>query len=146
MEIKFKKLTKTAKAPKRMHLYDAGFDLTLDSYEYDTKGNFVCHSGIAIEIPYGYVGLLFPRSSIAATGALLTNSVGVIDPNYRGEVMAKFKTSFDALPYKIGHRFCQLIILPFPKVKYIDVDGDDLSETERGEGGYGSTNEDDAQE
>ena len=138
MEIKFKKLTKTAKAPKRMHRHDAGFDLTLDSFEYDKKGNLVCHSGIAVEIPDGYVGLLFPRSSIAELGIWLTNSVGVIDSNYRGDIMAKFKMSFNAAPYKVGDRFCQLIVMPYPKVTYVD--SDELSKTDRGAGGYGSTN------
>lgn len=94
--------------------------------------------GLAVEIPEGYVGLVFPRSSNAKKDLLLSNSVGVIDSGYRGEIMAKFKT-LRPLPqmYKVGERFAQLIIMPIPDIEWEEAEK--LSDSERGTGGYGSS-------
>ena len=95
--------------------------------------------------------LLFPRSSNRKTEAYLTNSVGVIDSGYRGEVMACFKRRDNDVfpehkdtfiiehqaPYKVGDRFAQLMIVPYPQIEFEEAD--ELSNTERGAGGYGST-------
>jgi len=94
-------------------------------------------TGIAVEIPPGHVGLIFPRSSIFHTGLILTNSVGVIDSGYRGEIKAVFKAPGHYDIYRIGERIGQLVIVPIPDVEYEEAD--ELSETERGTGGYGST-------
>jgi len=133
------KLIEDGKIPVKMHKTDAGFDCYARSVRFDTTKNQVVYDlGFAIEIPRGYVGLIFPRSSVCKQDLLLTNSVGVIDSDYRGEVSAVFfatKPSFKR--YEVGDRVCQLIIMPYPKVELKAVDV--LSETERGNGGYGST-------
>lgn len=145
MIIKFKKLEENAVTPYRGTDYSAGYDLTATSRFEDEHGNIVYGTGIAMEIPEGYVGLVFPRSSISKKGISLANCVGVIDADYRGEITAKFK---GALPinrmnpnpidcYKVGERICQIVIVPFVNVRWDEVD--ELSNTKRGTGGYGST-------
>ena len=137
MKINIKKLSSLAVSPWKAHLTDAGFDLYATSKHYDENGNVVYGCGLAFEIPEGYMGLVFPRSSNARTSLLLSNSVGVIDSGYRGEVTAKFKKLYPGEECKIGERFAQLIILPIPSVVFNLVD--ELSDSERGTGGYGST-------
>ena len=139
MKIKIKKLNPLAILPTKAHSTDAGFDLYATSKTYDENGNAVYGCGLAVEIPEGYMGLVFPRSSNARTQLLLSNSVGVIDSGYRGEVTAKFKSlspSHDA-EYKIGERFAQLIVMPIPAVEFEEAE--ELSDSERGTGGYGSS-------
>lgn len=143
MEVKFKRLSDKAVLPIRAHKGDAGLDLTCTSI--NTAINecgqiiLVYHTGLAVEIPEGYVGLLFPRSSIYKKSITLTNSVGVIDSGYRGEIMAVFRTTTDVVPsiYKEGERFCQLVIMPIPEFDVIETDT--LSNSERSEGGFGSS-------
>ena len=137
MKINIKKLNPLAILPTKAHSTDAGFDLYATSKTYDEDGNVVYGCGLAFEIPEGYMGLVFPRSSNAKKSLLLSNSVGVIDAGYRGEVTAKFKKLYPGEEYKIGERFAQLIILPIPSVVFNLVD--ELSDSERGTGGYGST-------
>lgn len=146
MEVKIKRLSEDAVIPSYAHDTDAGLDFTATSYEY--KEDIDCHvfgTGLALEIPEGHVGLIFPRSSNRKTDVYLTNSVGVVDAGYRGEVMASFKNR-DFEPnviaqlrkgYEIGDRIFQMIILPYPKIKFVEVE--ELSSTDRGEGGHGST-------
>ena len=138
MKVRFKKINKNAIAPFQKHATDAGWDLSV--LEYSIKGDTVSYdSGLAVEIPVGYVGLLFPRSSIANTALFMSNSVGVIDSDYRGTIKAKFNLlDNDGDIYDYGDRFCQLIIMPFPQIEWEL--SDELSDTERGVGGYGSTN------
>ena len=127
----------TAKMPTKAHKSDAGFDLYV-SRTSEKNGCLVCHSDVAFEIPEGYVGLVFPRSSIANTGLMLTNSVGVIDSCYRGDVMCKFrKTGLYAHNYEHGDRFAQIVIMPYPEIEFVEAD--ELSESDRGTGGYGSS-------
>ena len=141
MEVKIKKLNAKAIIPKYAKPGDAGLDLTAINYTYDYKhDNHVYGTGLAIEIPRGFVGLIFPRSSNRKTKAFMTNHVGVIDSGYRGEIMITFKNrSVNHLrrPYEEGDRVAQLIIMPYPEIQFVEVD--ELSETERGEGGHGST-------
>lgn len=147
MEVKIKKLHPKAVIPKRAHDTDAGFDLVAVSKDFDKHGNVVYGFGLAFEIPQGYAGLIFPRSSNAAKEITLTNSVGVVDSGYRGEVTAKFKPLMTfkgmhyppsaPLIYEVGDRVAQLIIMPIPDVEFIETN--DLTESERGSGGYGST-------
>lgn len=139
MKIKFRKLSDNAVTPKRAHATDAGLDLTAANVNTDLDGNFVYGTGIAVEIPTGFVGLVFPRSSVAGVGLALTNCVGVIDSGYRGEVMMKFRPHGRGVchPYKVGDRVGQLIVLPYPEVEIEQAE--QLSESERGEGGYGSS-------
>jgi dUTP pyrophosphatase len=135
MKVKIKKLKEKAVIPAYAKPGDAGMDLTALSIKQEA--DYVTYgSGLAVEIPEGHVGLLFPRSSVWKTGMLLSNCVGVIDSGYRGEVMAKFHAPKGPL-YAEGDRFAQLIIMPYPQIEFEVVE--ELSETERGEGGYGST-------
>ena len=141
MKIKIKKLHKNAIIPTCAKNGDAGMDLVATSESYDEFGNIVYGTGLSFEIPKGYVGLLFPRSSNSKKDLILSNSVGVLDSGYRGEVMFKFKFSncdYSENTYEIGDRIGQLIILPYPQIKFEEVE--DLSKTERGYGGFGSTN------
>lgn len=140
MKLKFKKLTDDAVTPKYSKHGDAGMDLVAISHETDGKDNHIYGTGIAVEIPEGYVGLIFPRSSNRKTFAYMTNHVGVIDSGYRGEIFVTFKNRdmIDQVrPYSPGNKIAQLIILPYPIIELEEVD--ELSSTERGEGGHGST-------
>lgn len=140
LEIKFKKLNPNAELPKYANNGDAGLDLKAISREYSKELEcFVYGTGLSVEIPEGYVGLLFPRSSIRKYGLALTNCVGVIDSSYRGEIMATFRPQNSGNPeiYKVGDKICQLIIMPYPIIKPIEAT--ELSETERGENGHGSS-------
>lgn len=148
MKIKIKKLHPDAVIPSYAKDGDAGLDLTAVSKSYDDNGNVVYGVGLAFEIPKGFVGLLFPRSSNAKKDLLLSNSVGVLDSGYRGEVLFKYKriatesvikTVFfsNHHNYEIGDRIGQLIVLPYPEIVIEEVD--ELSDSERGSGGYGST-------
>lgn len=145
MEIKFKKLDPRAVAPTRVHNTDAGFDLTATriTTELNECGQLILvyHTDLAFEIPEGYFGMLVSRSSIFKKSLSLTNCAGIIDSGYRGEVMGKFRSTTDVVPavFKEGERFAQLIILPLPEVNMVE--SDILSESDRGENGYGSTGE-----
>jgi len=138
---KFKKLHEDAVTPTYSKKGDGCVDLHCVSYVLNEQTNQVTYStGISLEIPSGYVGLVFPRSSIRRTVLELSNSVGVIDSGYRGEIMATFNVNTgtnQSTIYENGERICQLMILPYPKIKFTEVT--DLSETDRGEGGFGST-------
>lgn len=144
MEVKFKKLSDKAVTPTYAYDGDAGLDLTATNIhsEVNECGQFVLiyHTDLSIEIPKGYVGLVFPRSSIAKKSLVLTNCVGVIDSNYRGEILAKFKnTTGDSVPavYPIGAKIAQLIIMPYPTINLVE--SNELSDTDRGTGGFGSS-------
>ena len=137
MKVRFKKLVPEAVIPTRAHPTDAGFDLTCTIVMYG--GDRIAYgTGIAVEIPKGYVGLIFPRSSIYKKDLLLSNAVGVVDSGYRGEVMLKFRSiGTEEEVYEVGDRIGQLIILPYPEIEFEEVD--ELSDSDRGTGGYGST-------
>jgi dUTP pyrophosphatase len=143
MKVKIKKLHADAVVPSYAKPGDAGMDLTATSRTFDEHGNVVYGVGLAIEIPEGYVGLIFPRSSNAKTDLYLTNHVGVVDSGYRGEIMFKFRKSDviknfqEARLYHVGERVGQLMIIPYPQIELEEVE--ELSSTERGNGGYGST-------
>lgn len=172
MKVKIKKLSDDAVIPSYSKVGDAGMDLVATSRIFDKYGNVEYGTGLAMEIPEGYVGLLFPRSSICKQDLALSNAVGVLDSCYRGEIKFKFKPTlsymefgatddpygtyedsdtFDfvgisggiekdcanASIYNIGDRIGQLIIMPYPNIEFEEVD--ELSSTNRGEGGFGST-------
>jgi dUTP pyrophosphatase len=137
--VKIKKLHENAVIPSYSKVGDAGMDLTITSIISETKEDVTYGFGIALEIPRGYVGLVFPRSSVRKYDLLLTNSVGVIDSGYRGEIQATFKKTNgqDSFKYNTGERGGQIIIMPHPNIELIEFK--DLSSSERGEGGFGST-------
>lgn len=139
MKVKIKKVYENAKLPTKAHPTDAGWDLYAITKSYDDCYNVVYGTGIAMEIPKGYVGLIFPRSSNAKKDLLLSNSVGCIDSGYRGEISAKFKiTEKEATrEYSLGDRIAQLIIIPYPEIEWELTT--DLSDSDRGQGAYGSS-------
>lgn len=155
--LKFKKLNYTehdkdgntttvssnATLPTQAHAGDAGYELvaTRMTQELDDAGKVVLvyHTDLAVEIPEGYVGLFCMRSSVYKRSLVLTNGTGIIDSNYRGELTGKFKITTDALPrvYQSGEVFAQLVIVPYYSATPEFVE--ERSITERGENGYGST-------
>ncbi len=144
MDVKIKKMHKDAVIPKYAKAGDAGLDLTAVTKEFEVNEAgqklLVYDTGLAFELPAGHVGLLFPRSSIAKTGLILSNAVGVLDENYRGTVKAKFR--IDGRPtkkssYNVGDRIMQLIIVPYPSINFVE--SEELSSSERGTGGFGSS-------
>ena len=164
MKVKIKRLHKNAVIPKYANVGDAGMDLTAVSVWGDEYGNVCYGTGLAFEIPEGYVGLVFARSSNCKTNLDLSNAVGVIDSGYRGEVTLKFRITHNVSSYiqflwqryitkrnplnvrintlgfnryEVGDRVGQIIILPYPSIEFEEVE--ELSKTERGKGGYGST-------
>ena len=142
MKVKIKKLSPNVVIPTYAKSGDAGMDMVATKIISDTLDSITYGTDIAVEIPEGFVGLVFPRSSIRKTNLHLSNSVGVIDSGYRGEIQATFKkiqgVSNESLEnYKIGDRICQIMIIPHPVIEFEEVE--ELSNTERGEGGFGST-------
>ena len=152
MQVKIKKLNPNAVIPSYAKSGDAGMDLVATSIIKDTPEQITYGMGIALEIPEGFVGLIFPRSSVRKTGLQLSNSVGVIDSGYRGELQATFNKLFGTERmydetkntedtsinfYKVGDRIAQIMIIPYPPIEFMEVD--ELSDSERGEGGFGST-------
>ena len=136
--LKFKKLVESAKVPNKATSGSNGFDLTATSKEWhDEFQAYVYGTGVAIEIPKGYVGLLFPRSSVRKYTLTMTNCVGIIDSDYRGEIMATFRpvSKYEGKVYNVGDKICQLVIVPSPEFEIEEVD--ELSETERGTKGHG---------
>ena len=138
MVIKTKKIRENAVIPTYAKQGDAAVDLYAAYTERDKYGNHVYFTGLCIEIPSGFVGLLYPRSSVSKTSMALANSVGVVDSGYRGEIMFKYRQTGEPNPiYRVGDRVGQLMIIPYPEIEFIEAD--ELSTTERGEGGFGST-------
>jgi len=137
--VKVKKLDSSAVVPTYSKVGDAGMDLTITREIENTTFSVSYGFGIAMEIPKGFVGLIFPRSSIRNQDLILSNCVGVIDSGYRGELQATFKKTngLDSIKYKVGERGAQIVILPYPTIYMTEVP--ELSNTERGTGGFGST-------
>jgi dUTP pyrophosphatase len=162
MVVKIKKLHENAVIPKYAKHGDAGMDLVAISRELiQSKGDadFVEYkTGLSIEIPEGYVGLVFPRSSNTKKDMTLGNSVGVIDSGYRGEICFRYKIDgtyndaslekecaicisddykYTQFIHEVGDKIGQIIIMPYPLVEFEEVE--ELSSTNRGYGGFGSS-------
>lgn len=142
MKVNLKKTHPDAVLPTYGKPGDAGMDLTAVSIVSETAYQIVYDTGIAVEIPEGFVGLVFPRSSIRKTDLVLANSVGVIDSGYRGSIQATFlkinnPNHIRNEDYKVCDRIVQLMIIPHPFIEFKEVT--ELSNTERGTGGHGST-------
>lgn len=142
-QLKFKKLSEAAILPRKANPADAGFDITaIDKFYNSSVSCWEYSTGLAVEIPEGYVGLLFPRSSIYKIDLSLSNSVGVVDANYRGEVKFMFKETVMGeysvgRRYNIGDRIGQLIVIPLPQFEPVFVD--ELDNTNDRGGGFGSS-------
>lgn len=143
MEIKFKRLSDKAVTPVKATVGSAAFDLTCTNIttEINEGGELILvfHTDLAIEIPEGYFGLLCMRSSVSKKTLSMCNACGIVDSDYRGEITGKFRTTTSTIPsvYKPQERFAQLLILPISDVTFTEAS--ELSVTDRGEGGYGST-------
>jgi len=136
MQVKIKKLCDHAVIPTYAKPGDGGMDMTCTTvnvtdayYEYET--------GLSMEIPEGFVGLLFPRSSNSKYALLLCNSVGVIDAGYRGPINFRYKHVGSGARYNVGDRVGQIMIVPRPEVTFVEAE--ELSDTVRGSDGFGST-------
>ena len=135
--VKIKKIHPDAVIPKYAKLGDAGMDVVAISKKEFIGSKYIEYeTGLSLEVPEGYVCLIFPRSSISNKDLLLCNSVGVLDSGYRGELIFRFK-KFGEDVYEVGDRIGQIMIIPYPNVEIQEVD--ELNESARGEGGWGST-------
>ena len=139
MKLKVKKVRENATLPTYATKGSAAFDLTICHREIFMSGTMKVYFGLAFEIPDGYVGVIAPRSSITNTSFLLANSPCVIDSDYRGEVSAVFDRVRDngSIHYRVGERAAQMLIVPIVQCDLEEVE--ELSQTDRGAGGYGST-------
>lgn len=141
MIVYFKKIHPDAVTPTKAHPSDAAFDLVAVSAAWNESMTFMEYgTGICLEIPIGHVGLIFQRSSVSNVSQILSNCVGVIDSGYRGEIKFRFKDLINGVPqrrYAVGEKIGQLIILPIPHVEIVE--SDNLSESDRGNSGFGST-------
>ena len=142
MEVKIKRLNDNAIIPKYGTKFAAGADLynlDVEDVEILPGETALIHTGISMEIPVGYVGLIFARSGLATKRGLApANKVGVIDSDYRGEIMVALH-NHSGVEQKIaaGERVAQLVVAPFLKAEYEEAE--ELSQTVRGVGGFGST-------
>ena len=163
MNVNIKKLSEDAVVPQYAKPGDAGMDVIATSVEVTDK--FIEYgTGLAFEVPEGYVMLIFPRSSVSKYDLSLANAVGVLDSGYRGELKLRFKRNYiikhfgdnktleksafehrisptemlicDKI-YEIGDKVGQIMIIPYPQIEFNEVK--ELSETERGAGGFGSS-------
>ena len=123
--------------------FSAGADLKVKADKeivVKPRESIEVHTGVYLEIPQGYVGLLFVRSSFGKKGLMLKNSVGVIDSDYRGEVIAQvINNSKEDIVLVDGERFVQIVVVPCLSLKDNIEIVDELEDTERGTGGFGST-------
>lgn len=137
LTVKIKKLDNQAVVPERATELSAGYDLTVISCE-EKKDCFIYGTGLAMEIPRGWTGYIFPRSSIYKKNLSLANSIGVIDADYRGEIKVIMRKQGRTKEYyQIGDKVAQIIFMPVFEIEFKEKD--ELSDTARGAGGLGST-------
>jgi dUTP pyrophosphatase len=141
LKVRFKKKDESSKLPVKGSLNAACYDVYAHSIKVERPDKIIVGLGFMTEIPPGFKGTLVPRSSISKTNWFLANSMGIIDADYRGEWMMVLRTTgsviYDALPFEIGERCGQIY---FEKVGDIEMEEvDELSDTARGTGGFGST-------
>jgi dUTP pyrophosphatase len=149
MEVLFKKIDKDAKVPQQATSGSAGWDFYTTRIEVDFIDDkhvyVVGYTGIAVEVPKGYFLGLFVRSGVSKKGFSLANSVGVVDSDYRGEIVFHFRGFLKEMArscVELLHKEClnrpvQGILIPYKDMKFVEVE--ELSETKRGSGGFGST-------
>lgn len=143
LKVNIKKIHKNAVIPTYSKVGDCGMDLTAIAMELNYLYKYIEYdTGLGIELPKGYVGLIFPRSSISNKMLSLCNSTGILDENYRGSIKLRMRYNDTILSphkehYGIGDRIGQLIIMPYPKIEFNEVS--ELNETNRGDKGFGSS-------
>lgn len=150
MKLKFKRLHMNAEIPKQGTEFSGGWDVTSTNIEKEAEDFVVCKLGFALEIPNGYKLTLVPRSSLTKTKWILQNTPGLGDSDYRGEYQYRFRAlplcgtlinnsfEYPEFPYKEGERIGQIYLEEVIPLEFEEVD--ELSDTSRGEGGFGSTN------
>jgi deoxyuridine 5'-triphosphate nucleotidohydrolase len=149
---KFRRTLPDAVIPGKTHGSDVGYDLTVVSLVKEefaggmrSRSRRLYDSGIQLEIPYGYYIEVVPRSSFSKTGWMLSNSVGIIDPSYRGNLLVSITQVLDdehCLPIQLPFRGFQLIVRRQEHMRFVELDPldvDALGQTARGDGGFGST-------
>lgn len=135
MKIKIKRLHSEAKIPSYANQGDAGMDVFAISKE--EKEKFIEYgTGLSFELPSDHVMLVFPRSSISNKDLILSNHVGILDSGYRGELKLRFRKTGNDI-YNVGDKIGQIMVVPFPKIDFEEKEN--LSESSRGQGGFGST-------
>ena len=140
MIVKIKKLNDSAVIPQYSTEGSTAMDVTAISERIEVTpdyGYIEYGTGLAFEIPKEYYMDIRPRSSISNTGMILANSPGTLDSDYKGELRLRFKWIKGTKKYNIGDRIGQIMILPYPTIEFEEVE--ELSTTERGDGGFGST-------
>ena len=142
LKVKFKKMASNVKLPVKGSSHAACYDVFAHSITFDNSGNAVIGFGFKTEIPNGYKGIIVPRSGFTKHKWLMNNNLGVIDSDYRGEWMMKIKPfdqpiSESFLPFGVGDRCAQIYFEQVLDVQFEEVD--ELSNTDRAEGGFGST-------
>jgi dUTP pyrophosphatase len=138
MQIKIKRLKKDVALPTYAKLGDAAMDVVATSenvVEANDHGYIEYGTGLAFELPEGYYMDIRPRSSISNTGMILANGCGVLDQGFTGELKLRFKWIKGTKKYNVGDRVAQIMIKPYPFIEWLEVD--ELSKTERNEGGFG---------
>tara|TARA_R110000868_G_scaffold79778_5_gene226874 strand:+ start:3626 stop:4114 length:489 start_codon:yes stop_codon:yes gene_type:complete len=140
--VQFKKLDEKAVIPTYANIGDVGADLTATSVNHvpatiEEAAYYEYGTGLAMKIPEGYGGFIFPRSSVSKKDLFLANAVGVIDPSYTGEIKLRFKYKTNPKLYEVGERIGQLVILPIPTINFSEVS--ELPITSRGNNGFGSS-------
>lgn len=146
IDIKFKKLRENAIIPRRGDEFAGGWDVFASEIEQKAPNYVIVKLGFALEFPTDYKLMLVPRSSLTKTNWYLPNSPGLGDPSYRGEYQMRFRCvpiimnrslTYDEFPFKIGDRVGQIFLSGITEIDFIQTDI--LSESTRGEGGFGST-------
>lgn len=140
IDVKIRKVHPDAVIPFRAHVTDAGMDVTAISMEM-TEDYVEYDTGLQFQLPEGYAMLIFPRSSNSKKDLLLCNSVGILDAGYTGNLKLRFKLTTEGYTEKIynpGDKVGQIMIIPYPEINFIETEV--FNETERGDGGFGSTN------
>jgi dUTP pyrophosphatase len=140
IDVKIRKVHPDAVIPFRAHATDAGMDVTAISMEM-TEDYVEYDTGLQFQLPEGYAMLIFPRSSNSKKALLLCNSVGILDAGYTGNLKLRFKLTTEGYTEKIynpGDKVGQIMIIPYPEINFIETEV--FNETERGDGGFGSTN------
>ena len=140
IDVKIRKVHPDAVIPFRAHATDAGMDVTAISMEM-TEDYVEYDTGLQFQLPEGYAMLIFPRSSNSKKDLLLCNAVGILDAGYTGNLKLRFKLTTEGYTEKIynpGDKVGQIMIIPYPEINFIETEV--FNETERGNGGFGSTN------
>lgn len=142
MELKIHRNSKKASVPRNAYNSDAGFDLSSIEDVYLFSGKTIkVRTGLVVEIPEGYAGFILPRSGISVNHNIsIPNSPGLIDSGYRGEILVAMRNNSEKT-YKIdkGDRIAQMLIMPVPELTFKEVSLQEISDTERGDGGFGSS-------